>query len=524
MRMAAEAMALNLETGAATFLPRPGGLPHDVALPRPLDPIRPGLSFRPKSEFRADHPPPFSTGIPMKRVGTGRRASALVALAVLFAACDGGGGTDGPTPTSAVAASATTQTALVGTAVAQAPAVRVTDQDGQAMAGVAVTFVVSAGGGSLASGAATTNTNGVATAGTWTLGTTPGQNTVTATVGSLAPVQFVATAQPPSPATITATSAVTQTALGGTPVPQAPTVRVNDQSGQPLAGVQVTFAVTAGGGSLGTTTATTNASGQATSISWTLGAPGNNTVTATVAGLAPVTFSATAQDPCTVATSYTLFSTVQGQLTTADCLVAEAFFTDFYAVTLPSAQMVEFRMNSTAVDAFLEVYDGQGNFVAGADDVSDDDVNAVVRLFAPAGSYFVGASTSFPEETGAYTFNSANFQGNTGCLEYWVIPGVVISGSVADTDCSFEPGFGDLYGLVLLEGQTLTLSMESTEVDALLELYDFDGNLVDSDDDGGTGENALLSYTATEDNIYIIQATTFDGGDTGAYTLTVTRN
>ena len=71
-------------------------------------------------------------------------------------------------------------------------------------------------------------------------------------------------------------------------------VFVRDQQGKPLEGAEVTFAVTAGGGTLSATTATTDENGRAAST-LTLGLPGANTVTVSVAGLEPVTFTATAE-------------------------------------------------------------------------------------------------------------------------------------------------------------------------------------------------------------------------------------
>ena len=71
--------------------------------------------------------------------------------------------------------------------------------------------------------------------------------------------------------------------------------RVGSRRGRAFAGAVVRFSVTAGGGALSSTTATTNASGQARST-LTLGSdPGTNTVTATVEGLEPVTFTAIGQ-------------------------------------------------------------------------------------------------------------------------------------------------------------------------------------------------------------------------------------
>ena len=63
-----------------------------------------------------------------------------------------------------------------------------------------------------------------------------------------------------------------------------------------MAGVEVSFAVTAGGGTLSAATDTTNANGRART--WlTLGSElGTNMVEATVEGLEPVTFIATGQE------------------------------------------------------------------------------------------------------------------------------------------------------------------------------------------------------------------------------------
>jgi hypothetical protein len=76
-----------------------------------------------------------------------------------------------------------------------------------------------------------------------------------------------------------------QSAPAGTAVAPAPSVKVTDATGSPVASVVVTFQVTGGGGTVTPTSASTNATGVATVTSWTLGnTPGANQLTATVAG------------------------------------------------------------------------------------------------------------------------------------------------------------------------------------------------------------------------------------------------
>ncbi|KPK01330.1 MAG: hypothetical protein AMS20_13810, partial [Gemmatimonas sp. SG8_28] len=187
------------------------------------------------------------------------------------------------------------QSALVGTAVAVAPQVRVTDTQGNPVPNVTVSFAVTQGGGTLTAATPTTEANGLASVGSWTLGPTVGLNTMTATVDGLTPVQFVALATGSGGATSMVISAGNgQTALAQTPVPIAPAVLMTDTAGAPVAGTTVVFTVTAGDGTLTGDTATSDAEGIATIGSWTLGAPGVNELTASAVGLPDVLFQATA--------------------------------------------------------------------------------------------------------------------------------------------------------------------------------------------------------------------------------------
>lgn len=87
------------------------------------------------------------------------------------------------------------QTASAGSRVATAPSVRVTNDLGQGVAGFGVTFVVTGGNGSVTGASQTTNSNGFATVGSWTLGD-PGTNTLEARATGLngSPAVFSATA------------------------------------------------------------------------------------------------------------------------------------------------------------------------------------------------------------------------------------------------------------------------------------------------------------------------------------------
>ncbi|HEY4129209.1 MAG TPA: Ig-like domain-containing protein [Gemmatimonadaceae bacterium] len=87
------------------------------------------------------------------------------------------------------------QSAQVGTAVATAPQVLVTDANNNPVAGVPVTFAVASGGGAVTSATQSTDANGLAAVGSWTLGTVSGTNTLNVAVNSIS-ATFSATGTP----------------------------------------------------------------------------------------------------------------------------------------------------------------------------------------------------------------------------------------------------------------------------------------------------------------------------------------
>ncbi len=223
-------------------------------------------------------------------------AASIGIIAILVAACgSGGSGTGGGALRLSPVPGTDNQSAPVGTAVALPPAVVVRDAAGNPAPGIAVTYFVSGGSGSITGATGTSGLDGIVTVGSWVLGTATGPNGLTATAAAIAPVTFSATALPGPPALQQAVSGDGQQALPGTAVPFAPTVRVEDAFGNAIGGQQVVFSVTQGGGSVTGANGATDSSGEFSLGSWTLGpSTGVNQLTATVAGLPDVTFSATA--------------------------------------------------------------------------------------------------------------------------------------------------------------------------------------------------------------------------------------
>jgi lysophospholipase L1-like esterase len=187
------------------------------------------------------------------------------------------------------------QSGKTNEALAAAPSVKVTDADDFPVLGVVVHFAVSQGGGTLAVTDPVTDTSGVATPGLWTLGAHAGPQQITASVGGLDLVVISAVAIAP-PASIAPVEGDGQTGSTFAPASIRPAVKVIDADGLPVVGITVAFSVRSSGGSVTGESPVTDSSGVARVGSWTLGAAGENTLTAAVAELptSQVVFHATA--------------------------------------------------------------------------------------------------------------------------------------------------------------------------------------------------------------------------------------
>jgi hypothetical protein len=185
-------------------------------------------------------------------------------------------------------------TGTVGLPVSETPMLRVTDASGRPVAGLPVSWIITAGGGGFRYADNVTDADGRATVVKWILGTSAGQNAVTARVDCGAvcePITFTSTGNPGAVHLMQLTTGDLQRVPPGAPVPVAPTIRIRDGYNNPTPGRVVTFTVVQGGGSLKGATATSDANGLARVEEWILG-PGENLLRAEAEGLS-VLFRAT---------------------------------------------------------------------------------------------------------------------------------------------------------------------------------------------------------------------------------------
>jgi hypothetical protein len=197
-----------------------------------------------------------------------RTIAAVAILATAEAACDRGPKIGPPDHLSKVGDG---QTAEAGTAVGTAPSVVILDANDRGVPGVAVTFAVTTGGGTIETPSATTDQSGTASAGPWILGGVAGVQSVRATAAGVpgSPATFTATATAGATVSLTKVGTEPSTSPAGSSIDSI-VVIAKDKFGNAVPGQAVVFTVTAGGGTVSPATRTTLADGRA-AARWTVG-------------------------------------------------------------------------------------------------------------------------------------------------------------------------------------------------------------------------------------------------------------
>lgn len=136
-----------------------------------------------------------------------------------------------------------------------------------------------------------------------------------------------------------------------------------------------------------------------------------------LAGLAALAVAACDGDPtgslpdvfdCSRVSNYTLGSTVNGSLTTSDCVLpVDDSYVDYYRVEVSSGRTVTITMRSNDIDSYLILFDEDGD-VVDFDDDGDPNTQFGSRLDVTlnAGRYYLAANSAFVDETGSYTLDS----------------------------------------------------------------------------------------------------------------------
>jgi hypothetical protein len=233
------------------------------------------------------------------------------------------------------------------------------------------------------------------------------------------------------------------------------------------------------------------------------------------------------------------------ELEDGDCLLAslpgsdpeDGAYVDVYRVTVAEDGFLSVGMNSAAIDAFLYLTEEDFIEVVGfSDDVSGTDSNALISSVpVSAGSYLILATSFDFEEVGPYQLETSfDTTGNPACATSLSLsPPAVADGTLAEGDCTFaqlgidpfDSTFLDQYRVELPAGGDLNITLESTDFNPYLWVYDETlETVIDFNDDVDTppgNVNSALDLSLAPGTYIILANSILAPDQTGAYTLTL---
>ncbi|MGE0829042.1 MAG: PPC domain-containing protein [Hyphomonadaceae bacterium] len=201
--------------------------------------------------------------------------------------------------------------------------------------------------------------------------------------------------------------------------------------------------------------------------------------------------------------------------------------TDWFRVELAEGAQIRVQLLSGGEaetpldDPYLILRDSAGAELA-RDDDGGEGLNSYLEFTAPAaGAYFIEARGFGDEAEGGYTLNLL-----PGDIPDTAAGDEVLATSEGRVSRISPAGDADWFAVNMYEGRTYRFNLQGGEaegelLDPLLTLMDPEGAAAGSDDDGGTGLNSYLTFTAPVTGTYYAAVSSFGGDGQGSYMLSV---
>lgn len=175
-----------------------------------------------------------------------------------------------------------------------------------------------------------------------------------------------------------------------------------------------------------------------------------------------------------------------------------------------SGDFVTILMTSEDFDTYLELYEPGGDMVA-SDDDSAGDLDSLITFAVPSDGRYVILARAL-SDSGSGEFALLVTRATDNMIEY---------GQAIEADLTISSG--TRYAFSANEGDNVRILLSSEDFDCYLELYNDQGDLLASNDDGGGNYDSLIEYQITRSGTYIILARGYGGTNVGNYTIELNR-
>ncbi|MEO8649692.1 MAG: hypothetical protein ABI539_11055, partial [Acidobacteriota bacterium] len=207
-----------------------------------------------------------------------------------------------------------------------------------------------------------------------------------------------------------------------------------------------------------------------------------------------------------------------GAISTTDCFSDNGRFFDKYRFTATAGVPIRVDMRSTEFLTLLNLVDPNGVLVDADVGSGEEPLDSrMVYLPQISGTYEIRATAYFLGVTsGQYQIFLNN---NANCA--------AIPINVGDTkrselrDCFGLSGIYQQFFFTGVPGQSVTIVMQSSDLDSYVFFGTSTGVLLAENDDGGGGLDSKITYPITSPGIYVVQATSFLRNESGNFTVRV---
>jgi hypothetical protein len=230
---------------------------------------------------------------------------------------------------------------------------------------------------------------------------------------------------------------------------------------------------------------------------------------------------------------------VRGSMTASDPVLSDNSHYKLYVYQGRPGEEVLVTLRSSAFDAYLHT----GRMVGGAfeSESTDDDGGGgtdsqILATVGSSGALTVQANTLRGGETGAFTLSvepvgGARGGAGTGTTvpagQRRVSAGERVQGNLRRGDPMLaDSSYYNQYQYGGNPGDRVRITLRSGQFDAFLRWGRLNGTTFevdDSDDDGAGGTDAQLDVTVAGTGVYAFQVNSYEGGQTGAYEVTLER-